>query len=118
MTRHVCSIIIVVLGLSAAACRTRTDAGVIAPGVAVETVAGGFEFTEGPTCDAAGNLYFTDQPNDRILTWSAAGHWVRPDGGLYFTDPFYQRTWWRMTRCLRTASTCTSCLPTVDLPFV
>jgi gluconolactonase len=19
---------------------------------------------------------------------------VRPDGGLYFTDPFYQRTWW------------------------
>lgn len=21
--------------------------------------------------------------------------WVRPDGGLYFTDPFYKRTWWK-----------------------
>ena len=20
--------------------------------------------------------------------------WVRPDGALYFTDPFYERTWW------------------------
>ena len=21
--------------------------------------------------------------------------WVRPDGGRYFTDPFYQRPWWK-----------------------
>jgi gluconolactonase len=21
--------------------------------------------------------------------------WVRPDGGLYFTDPFYKRPWWQ-----------------------
>jgi gluconolactonase len=21
--------------------------------------------------------------------------WVRPDGGLYFTDPFYKRSWWK-----------------------
>jgi gluconolactonase len=126
---------------------------VLAAGVSVEKIAGGFEFTEGPTCDAAGNLYFTDQPNDRILMWSADGRlstflqpagrangmyvapsgdliacadektalwsiapnrtvtvlldeytgkalngpndvWVRPDGALYFTDPFYQGTWW------------------------
>src|SRR6185436_11856363 len=20
--------------------------------------------------------------------------WVRPDGGIYFTDPFYKRSWW------------------------
>ena len=33
----------------------------------VEKVAGGFAFTEGPTCDADGNVLFTDQPNDRIL---------------------------------------------------
>jgi gluconolactonase len=124
-----------------------------APGAKVEKLAGGFAFTEGPTCDAAGNLFFTDQPNDRILKWSADGKlstflqpagrangmyfdrsgnliacadektalwsiapdgkvtvilneyggkplngpndvWVRPDGGLYITDPFYKRPWW------------------------
>jgi gluconolactonase len=129
------------------------EGGVLAPGATVEKVAGGFEFTEGPTCDAGGNLFFTDQPNDRILQWSLGGElstflqpagrsngmsfaadgrlvacadeknelwtitpegkiavlwkgyegralngpndvWVHPDGGLYFTDPFYQRPWW------------------------
>ena len=126
---------------------------VVAPGAKVEKLAGGFEFTEGPTCDAAGNVFFTDQPNNRILKWSVEGQlstflqpadrangmcfdargqliacadektalwsiapdgkvtvilsayggrplngpndvWVRPDGALYFTDPFYDRSWW------------------------
>jgi gluconolactonase len=119
----------------------------------LEKLAGGFDFTEGPTCDADGNVFFTDQPNDRILKWSTQGElstflqpagrangmhfdprgnliacadeknalwsiapdgkvsvlvaeyggkllngpndvWVRPDGAMYFTDPFYKRTWW------------------------
>ncbi len=127
--------------------------GVVAPGATVEKLAGDFEFTEGTTCDAEGNVFFTDQPNNRIMKWSAesglstflqpAGRangmyfdhkgnliacadetnalwsiapdgavtvvvneykgkplngpndvWVRPDGALYFTDPFYQRSWW------------------------
>ncbi len=127
--------------------------GVVAPGASVEKLAGGCDFTEGPTCDADGNVFFTDQPNNRILKWSVdgglstflqpagrangmcfglAGHliacadeknelwsiapdgtatvlvsdyrgarlngpndvWVRPDGAMYFTDPFYQRSWW------------------------
>jgi gluconolactonase len=21
--------------------------------------------------------------------------WLRPDGGLYFTDPWYKRDWWK-----------------------
>jgi gluconolactonase len=126
---------------------------VIAHGATVQKLAGGFAFTEGPSGDARGDLYFTDQPNDRILRWStdgrlstflhpagrsnglyfdAAGNliacadentalwsiapdrtigvlcdryadrplngpndvWVRPDGGLYFSDPFYPRPWW------------------------
>ncbi len=29
-----------------------------------------FEFTEGPASDAEGNIYFTDQPNNRIHKWS------------------------------------------------
>jgi gluconolactonase len=44
--------------------------GVLAPGARLEKLAGGFAFTEGPTADAEGNVYFTDQPNDRILKWS------------------------------------------------
>jgi gluconolactonase len=133
--------------------RTSETASVVAPGARVEKLAGGFDFTEGPTCHAQGTIFFTDQPNDRILKWSPAGGlstflqpagrangmyfdarghliacaddnnelwsiapdgtvsvlvgeydgkrlngpndvWVRPDGALYFTDPFYQRSWW------------------------
>jgi gluconolactonase len=50
-----------------------TETNVVAPGARLEKLAGGFDFTEGPTCDAEGNLFFTDQPNDRILKWSAEG---------------------------------------------
>jgi gluconolactonase len=46
---------------------------VLAPGAKVERLACDFKFTEGPTADAAGNVFFTDQPNDRILKWSVAG---------------------------------------------
>jgi len=130
------------------------ESGVLAPGAKLEKLAGGFEFTEGPACDAQGNIFFTDQPNDRIMKWSVEGKlsvfmqpagrangmffdrngnllacadeknelwsispdgkvtvlvkdyqgkllcgpndvWARPDGGLYFTDPFYKRPWWK-----------------------
>jgi len=39
---------------------------VIAPGAKLEKLAGDFAFTEGPTCDANGSVFFTDQPNNRI----------------------------------------------------
>lgn len=133
--------------------REDAEARVVAPGARLEKLADGFGFTEGPTCDAEGNVFFTDQPNDRILKWSVEGKlstflqpagrangmyfdpgghliacadektalwsiapdgkvtvlvgeyggkllngpndvWVRPDGALYFTDPFYDRSWW------------------------
>jgi len=126
----------------------------IAAGATVEKLAGDFQFTEGPTCDAEGSVFFTDQPKDRILKWSVEGRlttflqpagrangmcfdpkgnliacadeknalwsiapdgtvtvilsqyqgkpfngpndvWVQPDGALYFSDPFYQRSWWK-----------------------
>jgi gluconolactonase len=131
------------------------DASPVAAGAKVEKLAGGFEFTEGASVDADGNVYFTDQPKDRILKWSTDGKlstfmepcgrsnglcfdadgklwacadeknelwkidvktkektvvvkdyggkllngpndvWVRPDGGAYFTDPFYKRAYWK-----------------------
>ena len=127
---------------------------IIAPGETLQKLDGSFQFTEGPACDAKGNVFFTDQPNDRIMEWSVDGKlstflkpcgranglcfdqqgnlwacadeknelwridpagkttvvvkdyqgkllngpndvWIRPDGGLYITDPFYKRDYWK-----------------------
>jgi gluconolactonase len=63
---------------------------VIAPGAKLEKLSGGFKFTEGPTSDAQGNIFFTDQPNNRIMEWSLDGKlstFLEPAGranGMYF----------------------------------
>jgi gluconolactonase len=63
----------------------------LAPGAELKLVADGYKFTEGPAADPTGDVYFTDQPNDRILKWSAATGkvetFMQPCGranGLYF----------------------------------
>jgi len=67
-----------------------SSAGIIAPGSKVEKLADGFLFTEGPAADAQGNVFFTDQPNDRICKWTVNGKLegvMKPCGrsnGLYF----------------------------------
>jgi gluconolactonase len=56
---------------------------VLAPGATLQKRAGGFAFTEGPTCDKQGNLFFVDQPNDRIMEWSVEGKlstFLQPSG--------------------------------------
>ena len=53
--------------LLAAVTAPAAEDGIIAPGAKVELLADGFKFTEGPAADADGNVFFTDQPNDRIL---------------------------------------------------
>jgi gluconolactonase len=66
------------------------DSVLAAPGAKLEKLAGDFAFTEGPACDAKGNVFFTDQPNDRILKWGTDGQlttWLKPCGranGLSF----------------------------------
>lgn len=42
----------------------------IRKGANPERVASGYKFTEGPAVDRDGNVFFTDQPNNRILKWS------------------------------------------------
>ncbi len=57
-------------------CATRllaADSNIIAPGATLQKLAGDFAFTEGPASDGEGNVFFTDQPNDRILKWSIEG---------------------------------------------
>lgn len=48
------------------------DRSLIKEGATVVKLADGFGFTEGPAVDKNGNIYFTDQPNDKILKWSVA----------------------------------------------
>lgn len=63
---------------------------IVAKGAELQLLAADYKFTEGPAVDAMGNVYFTDQPNDRILKWSTDGSistYMQPAGranGLYF----------------------------------
>jgi gluconolactonase len=146
-------LLVVVLIPPTFAQETNRVSPVIAPGAKLEKLAGDFKFTEGPTCDKEGNVFFTDQPNNRIMKWSVDGKlstflqpagrangmffdaqgnliacadektelwsitpdgkhtvlvrefegkplnapndvWMRADGSIFFTDPFYKREWW------------------------
>jgi gluconolactonase len=122
-----------------------------------QLVARQFAFTEGPAVDKQGNIFFTDQPNDKIWKYDLDGKlsvflspsgranglyfdkkgnllacadaqgqlwsidpsgkpkvlvdkvngqqlngpndvWASPQGGLFFTDPYYKRDYWPATR--------------------
>lgn len=149
-TSRTAGLCLLVLG----AAYTSAAGPILAADAALEKLAGDFAFTEGPASDAQGNVYFTDQPNDRILKWSITGEltsfmqpsgranglcidksgsiwacadeknqlwrispggthtvvlethegrllngpndlWIAPHGGVYFTDPYYQRDYWK-----------------------
>lgn len=135
----------------------RSDTGIVADGATPLLIARSFSFTEGPATDRKGNIYFTDQPNNKIWKYGIDGHlsifldsagrsngldfdnkgnllscadeqnqlwsismdkkitvlvndlngkklngpndlWVSPRGDIYFTDPYYQRSWWTRTK--------------------
>ena len=69
---------------------SHAQTGVVAQGAELEKLSDDFSFTEGPAADKNGNLFFTDQPNDRIMEWSADNQlstFMKPCGrsnGLYF----------------------------------
>ena len=148
------ALVVSALCLLALAASAQADSSpIMAPGATLQKLADGFAFTEGPASDARGNVFFTDQPNDKILKWSVDGKlstflspagrsngmcfdahgdlwacadaknelwrisptgkhtvvvtgydgklldgpndvWVHPNGGLYFSDPFYKRDYW------------------------
>jgi len=47
---------------------------VVAPGAKIEKLADGFVFSEGPTSDTKGNVYFSDYRKDIIYKWSLEGN--------------------------------------------
>jgi len=67
-----------------------TEIALVRKGAVLEKLADGFSFTEGPATDPEGNVFFTDQPNDRIMKWSYDGElttFLQPAGrsnGLFF----------------------------------
>jgi gluconolactonase len=60
------------------------DTNLIAEGARVEVLSEGYSFTEGPAVDRDGNVFFTDQPNDRIVKYNATdgsfSDWLKPSG--------------------------------------
>ncbi len=65
--------LVFVVGMTAAQAQDFSASTIVAPGAQLEKLAGDFGFTEGPASDAQGNVYFTDQPNDRIMIWTIDG---------------------------------------------
>ena len=71
-------------------CLAQSD--IIAEGATLVQVAADYTFTEGPAVDPQGNVYFTDQPNDKIYKWSADGGVAlfmeggKRSNGLYFDN--------------------------------
>ena len=63
---------------------------IVAPGASVQQVSSQFSFTEGPAANKKGDVYFTDQPNDKIWKYGTDGKlsvFLEKSGrsnGLYF----------------------------------
>ena len=61
----------------------------VAKNASLKKISSDFLFTEGPIADKTGNVFFTDQPNDRIMKWDPAfgvTEFMKPSGranGLY-----------------------------------
>lgn len=72
-------------------CWAGDESKLFADGGKAEVLGDGFSFTEGPSADNEGSVFFTDQPNDRIVKWNVAdgvlSDWLKPAGrsnGTYF----------------------------------
>ena len=72
-----CSFCYLLLATTGAAAQTLppTDSlqSLVADGAKVELIVKQFSFTEGPAVDKKGNIFFTDQPNDKIYKYDTEG---------------------------------------------
>lgn len=63
-----CLLFLGILGPSCLGQET-TSASLVAEGAELKKLSGGFEFTEGATCAPDGDVFFVDQPRNRIHQW-------------------------------------------------
>lgn len=66
-------VLLILLNLTVTSAQSEKQRTTVAKGAKPILVSSDFLFTEGPASDAEGNVYFTDQPNDKILKWSTDG---------------------------------------------
>lgn len=71
MHRTIITKLVSLVVFSFAICYGYGQSPVIADGAELVKAGTGYAFTEGPATDPDGNIYFTDQPNDKIYKWSA-----------------------------------------------
>ena len=71
------SLLLLLVALTATVAAEPTD--LVPKDAKPQLVATGFKFTEGPSGDADGNLFFSDEPNNRIMV-------MRPDGKVEIWD--------------------------------
>jgi gluconolactonase len=70
-SNYFCALLLVCL-LSSFIWQDRLNA-IIQDGAQLEKNAAGFLFTEGPTSDTDGSVFFTEQPNDRFMVLRPSG---------------------------------------------
>src|SRR5690348_691796 len=58
---------------SKAGSRTLSNDSILAPGAKLQLISDQFAFTEGAAVDKEGNVFFTDQPNNKIWKYSTDG---------------------------------------------
>ena len=81
-----------VLTISTGFSQSKKGGDLIAKGAVLTRLASDFKFTEGPAVDPEGSVFFTDQPNDKIMKWSVDGKlsvYMENAGrsnGLYFDN--------------------------------
>jgi gluconolactonase len=81
MPRHVLRLGLLLIGTGVTTAITHTtmaqtslpSQSILAGSATPTLVARQFKFTEGPSVDKAGNVFFTDQPNDKIWKYSTEG---------------------------------------------
>lgn len=68
-----CAIILPAMGQTSPATNANGYPDTVAPGATLKTISTEFSWTEGPSCDKDGNLFFTDQNNNRIMKYTVDG---------------------------------------------
>jgi gluconolactonase len=71
MHRNVCLVAVAFAG--SLACSLSAEESLLDEAAGVERIVSDCKFTEGPSVDREGNLFFSDSPNDRIMRYSAGG---------------------------------------------